>query len=168
MRRAAIRLKRQLLKAWKRLRGGELGPRRAGLSVAVGLFVGLCPAYGLHSLLIVALCLPLRLDAALAVAASMISNPVTFPLLLSLQAHLGAALLAEPVVELSELSVVGALSQVGLGALLTATVAALIGGAAAGLIVARTRRSSDPSLSEPQPESPRPSLPTLPATGESD
>ena len=37
--------------AWRRLRGGELGPERAAGSVGVGLFVGFIPTYGIQTLI---------------------------------------------------------------------------------------------------------------------
>jgi uncharacterized protein (DUF2062 family) len=74
-------LRVQLRRAWARLRGGELTPARAFWSVAVGLFVGVQPTPGLHLPVILAVCVPLRLDAALAYLATNISIPPLAPFL---------------------------------------------------------------------------------------
>jgi uncharacterized protein (DUF2062 family) len=74
-------LRAQLLRAWKRLRGGELTAARAFWSVAVGLFVGVQPTPGLHLPVVLAVCVPLRLDAALSYCATNISIPPVAPLL---------------------------------------------------------------------------------------
>lgn len=76
--------------AWTRLRGGELTPIRAALSVAVGLAVGVTPLYGLHLWVVLAICLPLRLDAALAYLAANISLPFMIPLILLGEVELGS------------------------------------------------------------------------------
>ena len=76
--------------AWTRLRGGELTPVRAAASVAVGLAVGLTPLYGLHFWIVVAICVPLRLDAALAYLAANISLPFISPFILLAEVELGS------------------------------------------------------------------------------
>jgi len=86
------RAKSTLAMFWSRLRGSHLSPRGVALSVGVGLMVGLCPLYGMHGVLVMLVCLPLRLDAALAFAATMISNPLTLPFLVALELQIGAAL----------------------------------------------------------------------------
>ncbi len=47
----------------------------------VGLLIGATPLYGLHLVLVVAVCLPLRLDAPVAYLAANISNPFIAPFL---------------------------------------------------------------------------------------
>jgi uncharacterized protein (DUF2062 family) len=83
-------LRGQLRAAWKRLRGGELTPVRAALSVAVGLFIGVTPLYGLHLLLVMAVCLPLRLDVPVSYLAANISMPLISPLLGLIEVELGS------------------------------------------------------------------------------
>jgi len=76
--------------AWTRLRGGETTPMRAALSVAVGLAVGTTPLYGLHLTIVLAVCVPLRLDAALAYLAANISLPPVIPFLLLAEIEVGS------------------------------------------------------------------------------
>ncbi len=85
---------RQALRAlWRRLRGGAVTPLRAGSSVALGVFIGCIPVFGLHFPLCAALCLPLRLDLVLCYLGSNISNPLFAPLLILAELKLGAWLL---------------------------------------------------------------------------
>jgi uncharacterized protein (DUF2062 family) len=72
-----------------RLHGGELSPLRLGLSVALGLFVGCTPLYGLHSIIAGATALALRLDALIAYLASNISLPPVIPLILFAEVQVG-------------------------------------------------------------------------------
>lgn len=128
-------LKDRLREAWKRLRGGETTPRRAGFSVGIGLLVGLSPLYGLHLPLVLGLSLPFRLDATLSYAATFVSNPVTLPFILALEARIGAALLSEPMIELHNVTLASAASQVGLGGLVLSVSGALVGGCLTALFV---------------------------------
>jgi uncharacterized protein (DUF2062 family)/SAM-dependent methyltransferase len=86
-------LKTKLSSAWRRLRGGELTPRRAALSVAVGLLVGVTPAYGFHIFLVLGICLPLGLDAPVSYLAANISIPPLAPFLWLAEVEIGALLL---------------------------------------------------------------------------
>jgi uncharacterized protein (DUF2062 family) len=70
-----------------------LSPLRASLSVAVGLFVGTLPIYGFQLFVVLAVCIPLRLDSAVAYVAAHVSNPLTLPLLLLLEVEIGALVL---------------------------------------------------------------------------
>jgi len=63
---------------------------RAALSVAVGLAVGTTPLYGFHLWIVLALCVPLRLDAALAYLAANISLPPVVPFLLLAEVEIGS------------------------------------------------------------------------------
>jgi len=83
-------LRQQLRVAWTRLRGGELTPVRAALSVGVGLFIGVTPLYGLHLLLVIAVCLPLRLDVPISYLAANISMPLISPFLGLAEVELGS------------------------------------------------------------------------------
>lgn len=78
--------------AWARLRGGELTPARAAASVFVGVLVGTTPLYGLHFILVMAICLPLRLDVAVAYVASNVSLPIFAPFINMSEIQLGALL----------------------------------------------------------------------------
>jgi uncharacterized protein (DUF2062 family) len=78
-----------LLEAWRRLRGGELSPTRAAGSVAVGLFVGFVPLYGIQTFICLAFTVPLRLDFPLAWATTNIANPITAPFIILFDIELG-------------------------------------------------------------------------------
>jgi SAM-dependent methyltransferase len=79
--------------AWLRLRGGELTATRAGLSVAVGLAIGVTPLWGLHLVLVLAVCIPLALDAPLAYLAANVSIPVFAPFLTMAELEIGSYLM---------------------------------------------------------------------------
>jgi 2-polyprenyl-3-methyl-5-hydroxy-6-metoxy-1,4-benzoquinol methylase/uncharacterized protein (DUF2062 family) len=91
----------KLKRAWARLRGGELTPKRAFWSVAVGLLIGVQPTPGLHLPVVLALCLPLRLDAAVSYLAANISIPPIAPFLWIASVQIGSLLLAGHTVPLS-------------------------------------------------------------------
>lgn len=76
------------------LRGGSPTPLATALSVFVGVYIGCQPIYGLHLVLCLVVCLPLRLDVVVAYLAANISNPVVAPFLLFVEAEVGAWLLA--------------------------------------------------------------------------
>ena len=75
---------------YHRLRGGELTPWRTAASVFVGVLVGTTPLYGLHFVLVMALCVPLRLDTAVAYVASNVSLPIFAPFINIAEVQLGA------------------------------------------------------------------------------
>lgn len=80
-------------RGWRRLRGGVLTPLRGGLSVALGLFLGCLPIFGLHLPLCIGLCLSFRLDAPVAYLAANISNPFVAPWLIVAEIQVGALVL---------------------------------------------------------------------------
>lgn len=85
-------VREELRRAWRELRGGALSPARGAAAVALGLFVGTQPIYGLHLPIIVALCLWLRLDAIVAYLAANISNPLLAPLIITAEVEIGSYL----------------------------------------------------------------------------
>ena len=85
-------MKALLLGLWQRLRGTPGSPLRAAVAVAVGLFIGCQPLYGLHLPLVMLVCLPLKLDAVLAYLAANISNPLVAPFLIFSEVEVGAYL----------------------------------------------------------------------------
>jgi uncharacterized protein (DUF2062 family) len=87
------RVRGVLRDAWSRLRGGELNPTRAAASVAVGLFVGFVPLYGIQTFICLAFTIPLRLDFPLAWATTNIANPLTAPFIILFDIELGAWLM---------------------------------------------------------------------------
>lgn len=131
---------------WGRLRGRG-SPLELGFSVALGLFIGCLPLYGLHLPLCLALCLPLGLDAVAAYLAAQISNPWFAPFLLALEARIGARLLGRPPLAFEDLRVerAGELFERTLaGSLVVGPLLAVAGGAMAFAIASRVR--------EPRPE----------------
>jgi len=78
--------------AWARLRGGELTPGRAAASVFVGVLVGTTPLYGLHFFLVMGICIPLKLDCAIAYVASNVSLPIFAPFINMSEVEIGAFL----------------------------------------------------------------------------
>jgi uncharacterized protein (DUF2062 family) len=143
-------LEAKLASAWRRLRGGELTPLRAALSVAAGLAIGVTPAYGAHILLVLAVCVPLGLDVPVSYLAANVSIPPLAPFLWLIEVQLGALASTGHTLPLE----VAALRSTGpwrfakevlLGTLLLAPSAALGGGVAtfAALSAVRTagRRS---------------------------
>ncbi len=83
----------ELKRAWSELRGTQQTPSRVAVAVAIGLFVGSQPIFGLHTFIVLGLCMWLRLDAALSWVASNISNPVFAPFLLTAEVQVGGMVL---------------------------------------------------------------------------
>jgi uncharacterized protein (DUF2062 family) len=121
---------------WARLRGGQLSPVRCALSVAVGLAIGVTPLFGVHLILVLAVCLPLRLDAAVSYLAANISIPPIAPFLLFAELQIGAwlrtgALLPLTRKAMTEHSASEFAREVALGTTVFAPAIALAGGALA-------------------------------------
>ena len=76
-------------RAFRDLEGEDLTPARLGAAVAVGLFIGSQPVFGLHLLLVLFVCLKLRLHAVLSYVAANISNPFLAPALLTAEIQVG-------------------------------------------------------------------------------
>lgn len=118
---------------WQRLRGGRTTRGRAAGSVAVGLFIGSQPVYGLHFPLCVAACAPLRLDVVTAYIAANISNPLFAPFLLALEVEVGSLLLdgrhvGFDLARAKELGVSGYALHTAVGAVVVGAILALVGG----------------------------------------
>ena len=62
---------------------------RAAGSVAIGLFVGFVPLYGIQTPICLAFTLPLKLDFPLAWVTTNIANPFTAPFIILLDIELG-------------------------------------------------------------------------------
>ena len=114
---------------------------RVAASVALGLFIGCLPIFGLHLPIVLLLCLRFRLDGALAYVAANVSNPFIAPFLFTSEVQLGALLLDGHLLDVSRLDLhaaligfpkylvvgaplVGAVLAIGLGALTWVLVAA--------------------------------------------
>lgn len=134
--------------AWRRLRGGELTPRRAALSVALGLAIGMTPAYGLHLLIVVAVCVPLRLDAGVAYLAANISMPFIAPFITFAEVETGALLLRGHFMAMSpsDLKAAGIgtlVAELATGTAVLAPATGALGGALTYALVAWRRRLRD-------------------------
>lgn len=138
-------LKELARQAWRRLRGGELTPRRAALSVAAGLIIGMTPAFGFHWLLVIALCVPLRLDTGVAYLAANISMPLIAPFITFAEIETGALLLRGAFMPMGPSDLknvgIGALAaELAIGTAVLAPVVGALGGSLAYVIVAWRRR----------------------------
>jgi SAM-dependent methyltransferase/uncharacterized protein (DUF2062 family) len=138
---------------WRRLRGTPGSALRAAVAVAVGLFIGCQPLYGLHFVLVLALCLPLRLDAVLAYLAANISNPLLAPLLIFSEVEAGAYLtrghfVAFDVAQARATGAAGFARQLVVGGVAVGALLALLGFGLAWVIAARRgpRTASAPDV----------------------
>jgi len=127
--------------AYERLRGGEITPFRAAASVAVGLAIGVTPLWGFHIWLVLAVCLPLRLDAAIAYLASNISLPFIAPFLSFAEIEIGARVTTGAWLDLTRDAVRAGgitpfLKQLVVGTVVFSPAIALVGG---GVTYAATR-----------------------------
>jgi len=61
--------------------------------VAVGLIIGMTPVFGLHWLIVIGVCVPLRLDAGVAYLAANISLPFIAPFITFAELETGAFVL---------------------------------------------------------------------------
>lgn len=114
--------------------------------MAVGLAVGVTPLWGAHWAIVLAVCVPLRLDAGVALLASNVSLPFVAPFITLAEIELGARLVRGAWLSLSRedlrslpLSTVA--TEVALGTLAVAASSAAIGAALTYAIVARVRRA---------------------------
>ena len=145
-----------LLGLWRRLRGTPGSPARAASAVALGLFIGCQPLYGLHFVLVLAVCLPLRLDAVLSYLAANISNPLVAPFLIFAEVESGAYVrsgrfVAFDVEQAKAVGAAGFAEHLFVGGLLIGAVAAAVGFAIAWLVTARRRASRSRSLTPHDP-----------------
>src|SRR4051812_40229874 len=107
---------------WRRLRGDRQSPGRIALAVALGLFIGCLPVYGLHFVLCLLVCLPLGLDLVLAYLVANISNPLFAPFLITLEVEIGSLLSTGhhagfTLEQAKQTGVLGFVFQAGLGSL---------------------------------------------------
>lgn len=140
-----------LHRIYQKLRGGELTLGRTTGSVALGLFVGLLPLYGLHLPLCLGLSVWLGLDGLVAYAAANISNPLLAPFIVMLEIEVGSLLFTgQPVAwDLAQVKAVG-FASLTTHSIVGALIVAIIGAATGALVtlalgfVWRKRRDSLP------------------------
>jgi uncharacterized protein (DUF2062 family) len=146
----AARSKKEIVRAaWRRLRGGELTPGRAAASVAVGLAIGVTPLWGVHWALVLAVCLPLRLDAGVAYLASNISLPFIAPFITFAEIEVGARVLRGAWMELTkeeaaQIDPRSMVAELALGTLVVALAASGTGAAIAYAVTRTLRRKREP------------------------
>src|SRR5882672_6025880 len=138
------RIRSLLRETWRRLRGGELSPVRAAGSVAVGLFVGFVPLYGIQTPICLAFTLPLKLDFPLAWVVTNIANPFTAPFIILFDIELGAWLTGGQWLSLSthdfQIKKLGPfLAHAMVGGAAAGAAAALVGGLATLVWMRRAR-----------------------------
>ncbi len=138
-------MKQRLREAWTRLRGGELVPWRAAASVAVGLAIGVTPLWGVQWLLVLAVCVPLRLDAPVAFVASNISLPFIAPFLTLGEIEVGAWVrtgsgVALDVATVKAHGVAAFAGELGIGVAVFAVGSAIVGGGVAYTVASLARR----------------------------
>lgn len=145
--------RRALARIWRRVRGTRHSPARVALAVALGLFIGCLPLYGLHFLLCCLACLPFGLDLLLCYLVANISNPFVAPFLVTLEVELGSLVTtghhaAFTLARAKQTGVLGFLWQAGVGSLFVGAGLAAIGSALAYAVASR-RVARDPSEVEP-------------------
>lgn len=143
-----IDLRGTFRRAYQRARGSDLTPLRFALSLAVGLWVGCLPLYGVHFFLCALLTLPLRLNLLIAYAAAHISIPPTVPLLWFLSLELGSLALTGSLLPLSfaEFTLARAAELGGrllVGSMLLGAVLGAVGGTIAYVVLRRAGRRKE-------------------------
>lgn len=137
--------------ALRKLRGGELSAGKLAGSVALGLFVGCSPFYGLQTVITAGLAVVFRLDLVISYVASNVTFPPLIPMFLFVEAQLGTRLIHGRWLDvaLHELHPEHA-ADLGIallvGALLVSTVVAALGAAIAyplGRRLEQKRQSTD-------------------------
>src|SRR6185369_3318580 len=115
--------------------------------------------YGLHFVLCLLICLPLRLDLVLAYLVANISNPLVAPFLITLEVEVGSLLstgqhAAFTLERARQTGILGFAFQAGLGSVVVGLALAAIGSASA-YAIARKRRAADAPPSDDAPEGER-------------
>lgn len=73
--------------------GSQDAPRKKALSIALGVFIGLSPFWGFHSLIVIFLAIVLKLNKTIAFAFSNVSLPPFIPFILYASSKLGQLIL---------------------------------------------------------------------------
>ncbi len=145
--------RRTFARIWQRLRGTRRSPLRVASAVALGLFIGCLPVYGLHFVLCAALCLPLGLDLVLAYLVANISNPLVAPFLITLEVLVGSFVLtghpaAFTLAQAKQTGFFGFVWQAGVGSVFVGGALAAIGASVAYAVSRGSAASSAPESEE--------------------
>ncbi|MGB5556169.1 MAG: DUF2062 domain-containing protein [Flavobacteriaceae bacterium] len=112
--------------------GSNDSPKKKSLSIALGLFVGLSPFWGLHTVLVFSLAALFKLNKAITFAFSNISLPPFIPFILFFSLQLGVWMTGEKMhISLDELNVDLALKSLKtyfIGSLVLAVIGSILGG----------------------------------------
>ncbi|MES1175721.1 MAG: DUF2062 domain-containing protein [Myxococcales bacterium] len=144
-----------IARIWRRLRGTRQSPTRVALAVAVGLFIGCLPLYGLHVVLCALVCLPLGLDFVLAYLVANISNPLLAPFLITLEVEVGSLLIthqhaAFSLARAKQTGVLGFVWEAFAGSVVVGGTLAALGSAIAyGVARKRGTPTTDTALDDP-------------------
>jgi uncharacterized protein (DUF2062 family)/2-polyprenyl-3-methyl-5-hydroxy-6-metoxy-1,4-benzoquinol methylase len=133
-----------LLRIWRRLRGTRQSPARVSLAVAVGLFIGCLPVYGLHFVLCSLICVPFGLDLLLCYLVANISNPLVAPFLVTLEVELGSLVTTGQhagftLARAKRTGILGFVWQAGVGSVFVGLGLAAIGATVAYAVARRTK-----------------------------
>ena len=141
-----------IARIWRRLRGTRQSPGRVALAVAIGLFVGCLPLYGLHVVLCAVLCVPLGLDFVLCYLVANISNPLVAPFLITLEVEVGSLLLTGhhagfTLARAKETGVLGFVGEAFAGSVVVGGVLAALGSVVAYAVARRRdRKRAEPVI----------------------
>lgn len=148
-------VREELRRVLHELRGRALSPGRGAAAVALGLFIGSIPIFGLHAPLVLVFCLWFRLDAVIAYLFANISNPLFAPFLITAEVQIGCylrtgALLAFDRETIRSLAFSRFARDLFLGAPIFAAAVAIVGGALTFAILS-IRRHFSPNPPPPKP-----------------
>lgn len=121
------------------MRGERKSRARIASAVAVGLFIGCLPVYGLHFVLCLLVCLPFGLDLLLCYLAANISNPLIAPFLVTLEVEVGSLVTtgqhaAFTLARAKETGFLGFVWQAGVGSVFVGGALAALGGGLSYLV----------------------------------
>lgn len=88
-----MNFKRYPIKLIEQLKKTENTPHRKALGFAIGIFVGLSPYWGFHTVMVLALAYILKTDKTIAVLAVFITNPLTAPLIYPVTFFVGSMII---------------------------------------------------------------------------
>ena len=144
-----------IARIWRRLRGTRQSPARVALAVAVGLFIGCLPLFGLHVVLCALICVPLGLDFVLCYLVANISNPLIAPFLITLEVEVGSLLLTHQhagfsLARAKQTGVLGFVWEAFAGSVVVGGALAALGSAVAyGVALRRGTPKTDSALDDP-------------------
>ncbi|MDX1461855.1 MAG: DUF2062 domain-containing protein [Marinirhabdus sp.] len=126
--------------------GHNDSPRKKALSIALGVFLGLSPLWGFHTVIVIFLAIFFKLNKVIAFAFSNISLPPFIPFVLYVSVRVGNFVLNEPssfsVEELSDFSAIKHLETYFVGSIVLSISAAVLFGIVGYIILSVTQRKT--------------------------